>query len=63
MSLKLFMTLAFTALGHRAFMNRTVGEIMWGYDDPIVSLINKYFPDKFPIKGKFGLFAEVSMAQ
>ncbi|XP_047416936.1 scavenger receptor class B member 1 isoform X2 [Sciurus carolinensis] len=57
MSLKLLLTLAFSTLGERAFMNRTVGEIMWGYEDPLVHLINKYFPDMFPFKGKFGLFA------
>ena len=62
-SLKLLMTLAFSTLGQRAFMNRTVGEIMWGYDDPLVNFINKYLPDTFPVKGKFGLFAEVSTAQ
>lgn len=63
MSLKLIMTLIFTTFNQRAFMNRTVGEIMWGYEDPFIQLINKYFPDMFPFKGKFGLFAEVSMAQ
>uniref|UniRef100_A0A8C5KY81 Scavenger receptor class B member 1 n=1 Tax=Jaculus jaculus TaxID=51337 RepID=A0A8C5KY81_JACJA len=57
MSLKLFLTLALTTMGQRAFMNRTVGEIMWGYEDPFVNLISKYYPDMFPIKGKFGLFA------
>ncbi|XP_007936301.1 scavenger receptor class B member 1 [Orycteropus afer afer] len=60
MSLKMLMTLAFSTLGERAFMNRTVGEIMWGYDDPLVNLINKYFPSMFPFKGKFGLFAELN---
>ncbi|XP_011380204.1 scavenger receptor class B member 1 [Pteropus vampyrus] len=58
MSLKLIMTLIFTTFNERAFMNRTVGEIMWGYEDPLVQLINKYFPNMFPFKGKFGLFAE-----
>ncbi|KAK2102893.1 Scavenger receptor class B member 1 [Saguinus oedipus] len=60
MSLKLIMTLAFSTLGERAFMNRTVGEIMWGYSDPLVNLINKYFPGTFPFKDKFGLFAELN---
>uniref|UniRef100_A0A8D2AW16 Scavenger receptor class B member 1 n=1 Tax=Sciurus vulgaris TaxID=55149 RepID=A0A8D2AW16_SCIVU len=41
MSLKLLLTLAFSTLG----------------SDPLVHLINKYFPDMFPFKGKFGLFA------
>lgn len=63
MSMKLIMTLAFSTLGERAFMNRTISEIMWGYDDPLIHLINKYLPDVFPFKGKFGLFAEVSVAQ
>ncbi|ELK14262.1 Scavenger receptor class B member 1 [Pteropus alecto] len=58
MSLKLIMTLLFTTFNERAFMNRTVGEIMWGYEDPLMQLINKYFPNMFPFKGKFGLFAE-----
>nr|XP_035936748.1 scavenger receptor class B member 1 isoform X2 [Halichoerus grypus] len=60
MSLKLIMTLAFSTLGERAFMNRTVGEIMWGYEDPLIHLINKYLPNMFPFKGKFGLFAELN---
>ncbi|KAF5927107.1 hypothetical protein HPG69_010609 [Diceros bicornis minor] len=60
LSLKLMMTLAFTTLGERAFMNRTVGEIMWGYDDPLMDLINTYLPNLFPFKGKFGLFAELN---
>ncbi|XP_054568632.1 scavenger receptor class B member 1 isoform X1 [Eptesicus fuscus] len=58
MALKLLMTLAFSSLGQQAFMNRTVGEVMWGYDDPLISLIHKYLPGVFPFKGKFGLFAE-----
>ncbi|XP_065746667.1 scavenger receptor class B member 1 isoform X7 [Phocoena phocoena] len=60
MSLKLIMTLAFSTLGERAFMNRTVSEIMWGYEDPLIHLVNKYFPNMFPFKGKFGLFAELN---
>ncbi|XP_003796113.1 scavenger receptor class B member 1 isoform X2 [Otolemur garnettii] len=60
MGLKLALTLALSTLGQRAFMNRTVGEIMWGYDDPLVNMINKFFPGMFPLKGKFGLFAELN---
>ncbi|XP_004844031.1 scavenger receptor class B member 1 isoform X1 [Heterocephalus glaber] len=59
-SLKLIMTLAFSTLGQRAFMNRTVGQVMWGYEDPLVHLISKYLPQMFPIKGKFGLFLEMN---
>ncbi|CAH7245750.1 Scarb1 [Phodopus roborovskii] len=58
--LKLMMTLGLATMGQRAFMNRTVGEILWGYEDPFVNFINKYFPDMFPIKGKFGLFVEMN---
>ncbi|KAK7802338.1 hypothetical protein U0070_025290 [Myodes glareolus] len=54
--LKLMMTLGLATMGQRAFMNRTVGEVLWGYDDPLLNFINKYFPDMFPVKGKFGLF-------
>lgn len=60
-SLKLMMTLGLATMGQRAFMNRTVGEVLWGYDDPLVNFMNKYFPDMFPFKGKFGLFAQVSV--
>lgn len=60
-SLKLMMTLGLVAMGQRAFMNRTVGEILWGYEDPFVSFLNKYFPDMFPMKDKFGLFVGVSV--
>lgn len=58
--LKLMMTLAFTSMQQRAFMNRTIRDIMWGYDDPLVNLINKYLPGMLPIKGKFGLFSELN---
>ncbi|KAM6155284.1 scavenger receptor class B member 1 isoform 2-T2 [Rhynchocyon petersi] len=60
MALKLIMTMAFTGFNERAFMNRTVGEIMWGYSSPLVNFISKYFPSAFPFKGKFGLFAELN---
>lgn len=60
-SLKLMMTLGLVTMGQRAFMNRTVGEILWGYEDPFVNFLNKYFPDMLPIKGKFGLFVGVSV--
>lgn len=63
MALKLLVTVMLSSLGQRAFMNRTVGEIMWGYQDPFVNFVSKYFPNMFPEKGKFGLFAGVSVAQ
>ncbi|KAM5238991.1 scavenger receptor class B member 1 isoform 6-T6 [Ctenodactylus gundi] len=60
MSLRLLVTLALTTLGERAFMNRTVGEVMWGYEDPLVDFMDKYFPNTIPFKGKFGLFAQMN---
>ncbi|XP_064128126.1 scavenger receptor class B member 1 isoform X1 [Loxodonta africana] len=60
LSLKVLMSLAFSTLGERAFMNRTVGEIMWGYEDPLMDFINKYFPNLLPFNGKFGLFSELN---
>nr|AAC23892.1 type II pneumocyte CD36-related class B scavenger receptor [Rattus norvegicus] len=62
-SLKLLMTLGLVTMGQRAFMNRTVGEILWGYEDPFVNFLSKYFPDMFPIKGKFGLFVGMNHSE
>ncbi|NXG13931.1 SCRB1 protein, partial [Grallaria varia] len=56
--LKYFVNRALAGLKQKAFMNRTVGEIMWGYDDPLLSIINALVPGLIPFKGKFGLFAE-----
>lgn len=47
-------------LGQKAFMNRTVKEIMWGYNDPLIDAINIFAPGLLPFKGKFGLFIDVS---
>ncbi|XP_044541335.1 scavenger receptor class B member 1 [Gracilinanus agilis] len=60
MSMKLLMSLSFSMFGQRAFLNRTVGEIMWGYSDPLIDLLNKYFPGMMPFKDKFGLFAQLN---
>lgn len=54
--LKFVMTMGLAAMGQRAFLNRTVGEILWGYEDPLLNFMNKYFPDMIPFKGKFGVF-------
>lgn len=62
MGLKLLMTMAFSSTQQFAFMNRTVRDIMWGYENPLLNFINKYFPGMLPFKGKFGLFAEVGVA-
>uniref|UniRef100_A0A452HTD8 Scavenger receptor class B member 1 n=1 Tax=Gopherus agassizii TaxID=38772 RepID=A0A452HTD8_9SAUR len=54
--LKMMISGALAGLGQDAFMNRTVGEIMWGYDDPLIDVLNSFVPGLIPFKGKFGLF-------
>nr|XP_014434794.1 scavenger receptor class B member 1 isoform X2 [Pelodiscus sinensis] len=56
--LKVLISGALAGLGQGAFMNRTVGEIMWGYDDPLIDVLNNYVPGLIPFKGKFGLFMD-----
>ncbi|XP_038618269.1 scavenger receptor class B member 1 isoform X2 [Tachyglossus aculeatus] len=58
--LKWLMSSTFNSFNEHAFMNRTVGEIMWGFENPLVDLLNKYLPGMIPFKGKFGLFAELN---
>ncbi|KAM9099726.1 scavenger receptor class B member 1 isoform X1 [Sarcophilus harrisii] len=60
MSMKVLMSLSFSMFSQRAFMNRTVGEIMWGYRDPMIDMLNKYFPGMLPFKDKLGLFSELN---
>ncbi|XP_068767286.1 scavenger receptor class B member 1 isoform X2 [Struthio camelus] len=55
---KLLLSGALAGLKQEAFMNRTVGEIMWGYEDPLVETLNVLVPGLMPFKGKFGLFVE-----
>ncbi|XP_065707773.1 scavenger receptor class B member 1 [Patagioenas fasciata] len=55
---KVILSGALAGLRQEAFMNRTVGEIMWGYDDPLVDTINVIVPGLIPFKGKFGLFID-----
>ncbi|NXP39840.1 SCRB1 protein, partial [Leiothrix lutea] len=55
---KNLMSTALTFLKQEAFMNRTVKEIMWGYDDPLVKAINMIVPGLIPFQGKFGLFID-----
>ncbi|NXY91127.1 SCRB1 protein, partial [Alcedo cyanopectus] len=58
--MKFLLSGALAGLKEEAFMNRTVGEIMWGYDDPLVDTVNTFVPGLIPFKGKFGLFAELN---
>ncbi|RMC05727.1 hypothetical protein DUI87_17270 [Hirundo rustica rustica] len=56
--LKILLSGALAGLKQEAFMNRTVGEIMWGYEDPLIDAINAIVPGMIPFKGKFGLFMD-----
>ncbi|XP_069476217.1 scavenger receptor class B member 1 isoform X2 [Ambystoma mexicanum] len=49
---------AFVTFNEEPFMNRTVRDIMWGYDDPLLDFLNTIVPGLIPFKGKFGLFAD-----
>ncbi|MEE6523296.1 hypothetical protein FKM82_022129, partial [Ascaphus truei] len=49
---------AFTAFNEEAFMNRTVKDILWGYESALLDFLNTFLPGKLPFKGKFGLFAD-----
>ncbi|XP_044296668.1 scavenger receptor class B member 1 isoform X2 [Varanus komodoensis] len=57
---KLSFTSALALFGQKAFMNRTVGQILWGYDDPLLEFLNTIKPGMLPFKGKFGLFSELN---
>uniref|UniRef100_A0A8B9FZ51 Scavenger receptor class B member 1 n=1 Tax=Amazona collaria TaxID=241587 RepID=A0A8B9FZ51_9PSIT len=57
---KILLSGALAGLKQEAFINRTVGEIMWGYEDPLIDAINAIVPGMIPFKGKFGLFVEVN---
>ncbi|NXX92660.1 SCRB1 protein, partial [Centropus bengalensis] len=57
---KILLSGALAGLKQEAFMNRTVREIMWGYEDPLIDTINALVPGLIPFKGKFGLFVELN---
>ncbi|KAM5192063.1 scavenger receptor class B member 1 isoform 2-T2 [Mantella aurantiaca] len=48
----------FTTFGQEAFINKTVKDLLWGYNEPFLDFINALLPGKLPFKGKFGLFAD-----
>nr|XP_060641560.1 scavenger receptor class B member 1 isoform X1 [Anolis sagrei ordinatus] len=56
--MKLTVSSTFALFGQKAFMNLTVGEVLWGYDNPLVDFLNSIKPGMIPFKGKFGLFAD-----
>ncbi|XP_068013538.1 scavenger receptor class B member 1 isoform X1 [Melanerpes formicivorus] len=57
---KILVSGALAGLKQEAFMNRTVAEIMWGYEDPLIDTLNMFVPGLIPFEGKFGLFVEVN---
>lgn len=59
-AMKLVLSAAFKTFNEKPFLRRSVGELMWGYEDPLVDFLNNFFPGMIPFKGKFGLFADVS---
>ncbi|XP_014453987.1 scavenger receptor class B member 1 isoform X1 [Alligator mississippiensis] len=56
--LKVLISSALSGLKQTPFVNRTVGEILWGYDDPLLTILNTLVPGLIPFKGKFGLFTD-----
>ncbi|XP_027137943.1 scavenger receptor class B member 1 isoform X1 [Larimichthys crocea] len=57
-AVRLMISSTFKAFNEGPFLNKTVGELMWGYDSKLVDFLNKYLPGMLPSSGKFGLFAE-----
>lgn len=47
-------------LGSEPFLNLTVDEFMWGYEDKLVKIANKYIPSWIDFE-RFGLFERVSI--
>ncbi|XP_078410748.1 scavenger receptor class B member 1 isoform X1 [Cetorhinus maximus] len=59
-ALKLIFSTALKTFNETPFIKKSVKEIMWGYDDPLVDFLNRIFPGIIPFKGKFGLFVEMN---
>lgn len=59
-AVRIMVSTTFKTFKEGAFLTKTVGELMWGYDSKLVDFLNKYLPGMLPSTGKFGLFAEVS---
>ncbi|XP_073333815.1 scavenger receptor class B member 1 isoform X3 [Pagrus major] len=55
---RLLISATFKTFKEGPFLNKTVGELMWGYDSGLVDFLNKYLPGMLPASGKFGLFSE-----
>ncbi|XP_075689686.1 scavenger receptor class B member 1 isoform X2 [Rhinoderma darwinii] len=57
-AVKFLLNLAFSMHNQQPFMNRTVKEILWGYNDPFLDFVNSLLPGVLPFTGKFGLFSD-----
>ncbi|XP_069789559.1 scavenger receptor class B member 1 isoform X6 [Narcine bancroftii] len=62
-ALKFVFSTALKTFRETPFITKSVKEIMWGYDDPLVDFLNRLFPGIIPFKGKFGLFAEMNNSE
>ncbi|XP_067862347.1 scavenger receptor class B member 1 isoform X2 [Heptranchias perlo] len=59
-ALKHIFNIALKTFNETPFIKKSVKEIMWGYDDPLIDFLNRILPGVIPFKGKFGLFAEMN---
>ncbi|GCB81734.1 hypothetical protein scyTo_0021451, partial [Scyliorhinus torazame] len=59
--MKVMFNAAMKEFNQTAFFKKTVNDIMWGYDDELITFLKKLFPNLLPFKDKFGLFADVSI--
>ncbi|XP_054852060.1 scavenger receptor class B member 1 isoform X2 [Eublepharis macularius] len=57
-SVRVAISTAFSFFKQKGFMNRTVGEILWGYEDPLLKFLNTIKPGLVPFNDKFGLFVD-----
>uniref|UniRef100_A0A4W3H8H3 Scavenger receptor class B member 1 n=1 Tax=Callorhinchus milii TaxID=7868 RepID=A0A4W3H8H3_CALMI len=57
-ALKVIFSTALKTFNEKSFIQKSVKEILWGYDDPLVDFLNRVFPGIIPFKGKFGLFVD-----
>ncbi|KAF4082144.1 hypothetical protein AMELA_G00148300 [Ameiurus melas] len=56
--LRKIISLTFQSFKEGAFVTKTVGELMWGYESKLLDFLNALLPGMMPFKGKFGLFVE-----
>lgn len=58
-AMKVMISTALAGFKQTAFINRTVGDILWGYKDPFLDFVNTVKPGLLPFKDKFGLLVQV----